>query len=367
MKITGIHIFAHELPVQDGPYRLSGCELHSINSTLVKLDTDAGLVGWGETCPVGPTYQQQHALGARAALQEIAPHLLGAPLDGIGLLHRRMDAALTGHAYAKAAIDIAAHDLLGKRHGVRVAELLGGAVTELVPSYYACSVGDPDEGARRAADKVAQGYPRIQLKVGGRPVQIDIEAVRKAHERIGDRARLAVDGNRGLTTRDTLLLSNACRDIPFVLEQPCDSLDEMLAIRPRLSHPLYIDESGADLPTVLRAAANGLCEGFGMKVTRLGGLAPSALARDICAIRCLPHTTDDSWGGDIVAAACAHLGATVRPRLMDGAWLAQPHIAGHYDPRNGIRIEKGHIPLPAAPGLGIEPDASLFGPPCMSF
>ena len=248
MKITGIQIFARGLPVRDGPYRTSGGELHCADTTIVRLDTDAGLSGWGETCPLGPTYQQQHALGARAALQEIAPRLVGTQLYGINLLHRRMDAALDGHAYAKAAIDIAAHDLLGKHHGVPVARLLGGAATGRVPSYYACSLGDPDEGARIAAEKAAQGYPRIQIKAGGRPVEIDIEAARKAHERIGGRARLAVDGNRGMTGADAVRLSNACRDIPFVLEQPCNTLDEMLAVRARLCHPLYVDESGAALP-----------------------------------------------------------------------------------------------------------------------
>ena len=346
---------------------MAGGEVRSANSTIVKLTTDAGIIGWGETCPITPTYQQQHARGARAALEEIIPHLIGMELDGINLLHQRMDAALNGHAYAKAAIDIAAYDALGKRYGLRAAQLLGGVVTERVPSYYACALGDADESARLAAEKVAEGYPRIQIKVGGREVQSDIEVVRKVYERIGDRARIAVDGNRGLTAGDALRLSVACRDIPFVLEQPCDSLDEMLSIRPRLFHPLYIDESCVDLGVALRAVGTGLCDGFGVKITRMGGLGPAALLRDICAVRHLPHTTDDNWGGDIIAAACVHLGATVQPRLMEGAWLAQPYLAQHYDAQNGIRIQGGHIALPAAPGLGVEPDESLFGAPCLAF
>ena len=362
MRIAGIHVFACQLPAQGEPYRMSGGELQCADSTIVKLVADSGLAGWGETCPLGTTYQPQHALGARAALAQIAPALVGTPLDGINLLHRRMDAALDGHAYAKAAIDIAAHDLLARHYGIRVAELLGGAATELVPSYCACSLAEPDESARMAADKAAQGYRRIQLKIGGRPVETDIEAVGKVYERIKGRAQLAVDANRGLTTGDALRLSMACRDLPFVLEQPCNSLGEMLAIRPRLCHPLYVDESGTDLATTLDIAAGNLCDGLGLKITRLGGLAPAALVRDVCAVNRLPHTTDDNWGGDIIAAACTHLGATVQPSLMLGAWLAQPHIAAHYDRRNGIRIENGYIALPEGRGLGIEPDESLFEP-----
>ena len=92
-----------------------------------------------------------------------------------------------------------------------------------------------------------------------------------------------------------------------------------------------------------------------------------AAFRDICEARSLPHTCDDSWGGDIIAAACTHIGATVNPRLLEGVWLAAPYIEGHYDPENGIRIDGGHISLPQGPGLGVVPDAAQFGAPVASF
>ncbi|MDW4548917.1 mandelate racemase/muconate lactonizing enzyme family protein [Defluviimonas sp. D31] len=367
MKITEIHVYQHDLPVRNGPYTMANAEVWALDTTLVKLVTDTGLVGWGETCPVGPTYQPHHALGARAALAEMAPGLIGAdPLTPIAL-RRRMDGLLNGHRYAKAAIDIAAYDLMGKHYGARVADLLGGAVTERVPSYYATGVGAPEEIARIAAEKVAEGYPRLQVKIGGRPVEVDIETVRKVWERVGGKVRLAVDGNRGLTTRDALRLSRECPDIPFIMEQPCNTIEEIAAIRGQLHHSVYIDENGEDLATVLRVVGQGLCDGFGMKVTRIGGLSAMATFRDICEARSMPHTCDDAWGGDIIAAACTHIGATVLPRLCEGVWLAAPYIEGHYDPENGIRIEGGHIRLPEAPGLGITPDESRFGAPVASY
>lgn len=368
MKIAEIHIFSHLLPVKGGAYRMASTEVAALDSTLVKIVTDTGLVGWGETCPVGPVYQPHHALGARAALAEMAPGLIGAdPLQPL-VLRRRMDLLLNGHRYAKAAVDIAAHDLMGKRYGVRVADLLGGAATENVPSYYATGVGEPDEIARTAAEKAAEGYPRLQVKIGGRPVEVDIAVLRKVWEAIrGTGVRLAADGNRGLPTRDALRLSRECPDIPFVMEQPCNTIEEIAAIRGQLHHGIYIDESGEDLATVVRAAGQGLCDGFGMKVTRIGGLQQMAAFRDICEARTLPHTCDDAWGGDIIAAACTHIGATVAPRLNEGVWLAQPYIDGHYDPQGGIRIEGGHIRLPAGPGLGVSPDESRLGAPVASY
>lgn len=367
MKIAELHIYAHDLPVKNAPYRMAMTEVWTLPTTLVKLVSDAGVVGWGETCPVGTTYAEMHVGGAQAALRAMGQGLIGCEVAPLALQHR-MDSLLNGHNYAKAAIDIAAHDLMGRALGVSVATILGGALTDRVPSYYSTIVGDPDETARIAAEKAAEGYPRLQIKVGGRPVEQDVATVRKVWEQVrGTGVRLAVDGNRSLTTRDTLTLSRECPDVPFVLEQPCNTIEELHRIRPQVHHAIYIDENGTSLNTVISAVGTGLVDGFGMKVTRIGGLQPMRVFRDICAARSLPHTCDDSWGGDIIAAACAHMGATVQPRFMEGAWLAQPYIEGHYDARCGVKIEGGHIRLPEGPGLGVVPDEGIFGPPLASF
>lgn len=81
----------------------------------------------------------------------------------------------------------------------------------------------------------------------------------------------------------------------------------------------------------------------------------------------MPHTCDDAWGGDIIAAACTHIGATVLPRLNEGVWLAQPYIERDYDPENGVAIKDRHIQLPSGPGLGVVPDESIFGAPVGSY
>lgn len=365
--IAEIHLYQHDLPVKNGPYTMANAQVWALDTTLVRLVSHDGVEGWGETCPVGPTYAEAHAAGARAALIQMAPDLVGSPLWPL-LLQRKMNGLLNGHNYAKAAIDIAVHDLLGKMLGVRVADLLGGAHTERVPSYYATGVGAPDEIARLAADKRDEGYPRLQVKAGGRPVEIDIETIRKVWEQIkGSGIRLAVDGNRGWTTRDALRVSRECSDIPFIMEQPCDTQEELQKIRPQVSHGIYMDENSVDLNTVIGAAGIGLVDGFGMKVTRIGGLNNMRSFRDICEARNLPHTCDDAWGGDVIAAACTHIAATVRPDLCEGAWLAAPYIDGHYDPKNGIRIEDGHIALPKTAGLGVTPNPDIFGDPVACF
>jgi L-alanine-DL-glutamate epimerase-like enolase superfamily enzyme len=366
VRIREIHIYQKDLLLNQ-PYTMAGTVLHSLDSTIVKLVCENGLVGWGETCPVGPAYQPEHALGARAALAQIAPALIGQSALTPLLLRRRMDASLNGHNQAKAAIDIALMDLIGKHHNMRVCDLLGGAIGERIPSYYALGIASPEDSARQAAEKADQGYPRLQIKCGGRSIDEDIAVVHRIWEAVGNRVRLTVDANRSLTTRDTLLLSLACREIPMVIEQPCNSMEEIASIRSQLQHPLYLDENTESVNDVLRAITLGLCDGFGFKLTRLGGLNAFVTARQICAARSLPHTCDDTHGGDIIAAACVHAGATVAPELLEGVWVGAPYYQEHYDPENGISIDHGHIELPRAPGLGISPDESRIGNLSASF
>jgi L-alanine-DL-glutamate epimerase-like enolase superfamily enzyme len=130
---------------------------------------------------------------------------------------------------------------------------------------------------------------------------------------------------------------------------------------------VYLDENTESINDVLRAISLGICDGFGFKVTRLGGLANLAAVRDICETRAMPHTCDDAWGGDIIAAACVHIGATVQPRLLEGVWIAEPYLDVHYDSENPIRVEKGRIRVPTGPGLGVTPDEGVFGEPVASF
>ena len=126
MRIKQIDIFSFELPVKGKAYTMAKASVTKLDTTIVKITADNGLVGWGETCPVGPLYAESHAKGARAALAQMAPGLLGCEVLPLSI-HRCMDDQLKGHHYARAAIDIAVYDLMGKHLNMPVASLLGGA------------------------------------------------------------------------------------------------------------------------------------------------------------------------------------------------------------------------------------------------
>ena len=339
---------------------MSSGALDKLDTTIVEVVTDKGFVGYGETCPVGSTYQPEHALGARAALSELAPHLIGADPLLTNELHRIMDSRLLGHNYAKAAIDIAAWDILGKHYGARVCDLLGGPTRERIPSYYAVNLGCADETVRTVIEKQKQGFTRIQLKVGGRDAAEDIEVIKRVFEVKRAEIEIVLDANRSWTTAQALEVAGACRELHFVIEQPCTTYEEIQQIRSLVGHPIFLDEVTVDLSLIMRSIVDGVADGFGLKNTRLGGITPTRTARDICKATRRPISCDSTWGGDITAAACVHLGATVEPELCAGVWIASPYIDQHYDAYNGIDVIDGWIDLPTEPGLGISPDSSQW-------
>lgn len=364
MKITEIRLHRHAITVAGGEYQMAISSVTALDATVVELVTDEGISGFGETTPLGPTYQEQHAGGARAAIAEIAPAVIGADPRRTGVLAHRIDGALNGHRYAKAAIDVAAWDLTARAYGERLCDVLGGARRDRVPSYYGVMPDDPASTAAAATAREAEGYRRIQVKAGGRPLATDIETVHAVADALSPTTRLLVDPNRGWTMRDTLEFSIACRDLPLVIEQPCRTYDEHRRIADKLHHPLFLDESTTDIPTITRAISEGVAQGFGMKLTRVGGLTPLRLVRDLCAEHSVPLTIDDTWGGDLTAAATVHLGATVPDHVYEGTWISHPYQEPAYRCRTPpVRPEGGTIAVPAGPGLGVIPDVDAWDPP----
>src|SRR6516164_5081074 len=146
-----VRIFAHRalLPLHEGSYRWSGGKSVSVfDSTVVGVETDSGIVGYGEVCPLGPFYLPAYAEGVRAGLKELAPHLLGLDPCELSVLNHQMDRALKGHAYVKSGIDIACWDILGQAAGLSVCALLGGRFGPSVRLYRAISQEAPEDMAR---------------------------------------------------------------------------------------------------------------------------------------------------------------------------------------------------------------------------
>jgi L-alanine-DL-glutamate epimerase-like enolase superfamily enzyme len=364
MKITRISAWQLDLPLHEGSYNWSGGKsVQVFDSTLVRIEVDEGLVGWGEVCPLGSAYLPSYAAGVRAGLSEIAPDMLGAEATELGRLNRRMDACLKGHPYVKSALDMACWDILGKAAGMPCCDLLGGRYGEDIVLYRAISQDAPEAMAARVAEYRAEGYRRFQLKVGGDPDE-DIARIRAAAEVLEPGDILVADANTGWLMHEAARVVRAVRDVDVYIEQPCLSYEECLSIRRRTDHPFILDESIDGLEPLLRGHADHAMDVVNIKISKFGGLTRARQARDLCVDLGLAMTIEDAWGGDVVTAAIAHLAHSTPEEFRFTATDFNSYVTRAYADGAPQRAG-GRMAASSAPGLGTEPREAELGSPCL--
>jgi L-alanine-DL-glutamate epimerase-like enolase superfamily enzyme len=361
MKIK--RIFAHrvELPLHEGTYKWSGGKSVSVfDTTIVGVETDTGLIGYGEVCPLGPFYLPAYAEGVRAGLRELGPHLLGFDPRELAKLNHRMDAALKGHPYVKSGIDIACWDILGQTTGLPVCVLMGGRFGESIRLYRAISQEDPEIMAKKVAGYRAAGYTRFQLKVGGDP-DTDIVRIRAVRAMLLPSDRLVADANTGWTQHEAMRVVRGVRDVDVYIEQPCLTYEECLAVRRNTDHPFVLDENVDDLGMLLRAKADLAMDVVNLKISKLGGLTKTKQARDLCVSMGIAMTLEDSWGGDITTAAIAHLAHSTPEEFRFTSTDFNSYVTVSTATGAPQRVN-GFMSASTQPGLGITPKLDVLGP-----
>ena len=313
--IDRVEVYGYDLTYAHGDYVMSsGRVVNVLPSTVVRISTRGGVEGFGESCPLGRTYLPGFGEGARAALRELAPALLGVDATNLAAVGTAMDATLRGHEYVKSPVDVACWDILGKVAGLPVAALLGGVRQAELPLYVAVPLGPPDEMAAFVERERAAGIHHFQLKLGDAPER-DRDRVAAVHAVTGSEDAIIGDANGGWRRQDAIIAARLFAGFDrFRLEQPCPTLEECLAVRRLSTLPFVLDEVITDLPTLVRAAAADAMDHVNLKIGRVGGLTKARLMRDAAVELGLTLTIEDSWGGDLVTAAVSHLAAGVRRR-----------------------------------------------------
>lgn len=360
MKISRISCYQVDLPLHEGSYKWSGGKSVDVfDSTIVEVETDGGLVGYGEVCPLGPFYLPAYADGVRAGIRELGPHLIGMNPLQLLPLNRRMDAALKGHPYVKSGIDMACWDLLGKASGKSTCDLLGGRFGEDFVLYRAISQESPDEMAAKVAGYRAEGYRRFQLKVGGDP-DVDVERIEAVSEVMEPGDRLVADANTGWLMHEAARVVRAVGDIDVYIEQPCLTYDECLSIRQRTDHPFILDESIDGVSRLLQGFADQAMDAVNIKISKFGGLTKARLARDLCIELGVAMTIEDSWGGDITTAAIAALAHSTPTEFLFTATDFNSYVTVSVAEHAPQRVH-GRMAASDRPGLGMEPRREVLG------
>lgn len=362
MKITRLSLWHVPLTSHTAYYMADGKTCDTVETVVIAVETDTGLTGWGEVCPI-PHYLPAYARGVAPALSELAPVILGGDPLGAEALMARADAWLPGHAFAKSALDIALWDITGKAAGLPLFTLLGGRRADDLPLYHSITCVAPDEMARIAREAQAGGITQFQAKLGASgDWQTDVERLFKVREAVGPGPLVYGDWNCGATTLWATRVGRAVADLDVMLEQPCATLAECAQVRGVTGLPMKLDELVHDSATLLQAHGLGIMDAVALKLSKFGGLSALRRARDLCLHLGAKMCVECTWGSDIVTAAALHLGAATSPARVLNVCDLSGYVAPRLAPDGPVR-KAGRIAPPEGPGLGIEPDRARLGAP----
>lgn len=366
MKISSIEFFEYDLSYAHGEYVMSkGRAAATQASTLVRIETDDGVEGWGETATLGGTYLPTFAGATRAALHELAPHLIGADPRKTSEIARIMNGALLGQQSAKSAIDIACWDIFGKSVGLSVAALLGGVLNETFPLYEAVPLGSPGEMVAFMRRRSEAGIRRFQLKVGNDPHD-DARRTRAVMDAASDDMLIIADSNGGWNLQAATVAVRLMQDLDIYVEQPCRGMTDCAIVRSLTSLPILMDESVVTIGDLYRAKYDVKAGSLNIKLGRVGGIGAAVTMRNAAQDLGMTFCIEDTWGGDVVSAAVAHVAASSLPEnLLHASFFndwTNEHVAG-YQPRS----QAGRGAAPPGPGLGITVDRDGLGEPTAVF
>ena len=367
MRIAGIEVFQADLPYAGGIYRLSGGRTYeSFRATIVRLTTECGLEGWGESTPFGSTFLAAHAGGVVAGLAELAPQLIGFDPRHYDRLNERMDRALLGHNHAKSPIDGACWDIAGKAFGLPVCELLGGRGDAPIPVISSIHGDTPDAMRAHVARCRDQGFMAHSIKIGADEAEggpaLDAERIKAC---LADRLPgewYQADANSGLTVEHALRLLGLLGPADIVLEAPCATIRETLALRQRTSIPIMADElvqNPADLIDLLTLDA---VDGVNIKISKQGGLTKSRQIRDLASNAGLTISVQETVGSTIAFAGLLHLAESTSRRVLRSTLDNRVMVTNQLASINAPIIDGG-VRAPAKPGLGLTVDRAALGQP----
>ena len=378
-RIERIEVFVTELPVRvqrtffSGSYDTGPAGALLGKPVFVKVHA-GGVTGCAQIRPISPGhFVADTAQSVVSAIAEVyGPHLIGADIFDIDTVSERLDLRLAGNPAARAVLDIALYDAMGKAVGLPIHKLIGGASNPLIPLEWSVSLADDVAvmiaEASRAVDEF--GIRVICLKAGGkhgwRRDVANFEAVRRG---LGDAIVIGVDPNTGWTVAETLAALQALRPMGLgYLEQPIDRRDFQGLARVRTlaaGVPLMADESLFTIHDAFALAEARAVDVFCIKLYKIGGLS---IARKIAAIAEAASIQLNCGGlavaSQFEAAASAQFCASLRPRRTFGAaeFAFGLNTVGQ-DPLvadGSFGISEGAVRVPEGPGLGVVLDEAAL-------
>ncbi len=374
MKITRLEAMVVSLPARRvHPMSFGGERLGKY--VILQVHTDEGITGLGEAT-VLPQWGGDHGryFGETppttvVLLQELfGPAIVGMDPLAIEAVHQKLARTAKGYPYAKAAIDMALHDIAGKALGVPVYQLLGGLVRPEIPIAHSLGIIELETMLQEATTAVSEGIKTIKIKIGIDPER-DVAVVREVRRAVGPGIRIVLDANQGYATPKvairTLRRLEEC-EIRYC-EQPVEGLHQMAQVAAATDIAIMADESAWNCYDVLEIARLKAADMISVYTTKPGGLVPGKKVAAVAEAAGFPCNVNGSAETGVGNAANLHLAAST-PCISESCVLPVTTLKGRDQTRlagkfylddivtEPFEYRNGCLVVPDRPGLGIELD-----------
>ncbi len=361
MKIKAVQTRPLTLPLHT-PFVTALRRTAAIETLIVQVTAEDGTSGLGEAPQVWQVTGESVA-GARACIEgPLAARLTGRDVHDTVSLLRDVRGAVAGNSSAKAAVDVAVHDLLARLHDMPLARWLGGTATA-VETDVTLAAGSADDLVNAAVTRVAEGFAVLKVKVGT-DARADVRAVTAIRDAVGPRPRIRLDANQGWTERQAItavrMLEDARADIELV-EQPvaAHDMDGLARVTAHVDTPIMADEAVYGLSDLLELIRRHAADMVNVKLAKCGGLTAGRILLEVAAAAGVGTIVGSMMESPVGVAAAASLAAaygTSATSDLDAAWWLAHRAAG------GLTYQQGDVHLSGRPGLGLDGVRELGGP-----
>lgn len=353
MKITDIRVGIVRIPLKT-PFVTALRRVDTAEDLVVKVITDDGHTGWGNAPATVVITGDSHASVASAIKDTIGPQILGMDIDDREAILQRIQHSMVHNTSAKAALDIAVHDLFGQKYHLPLYRFFGG-LRQRITSDLTISLGEPEQMVQDAQKAIQAGYTNLKLKVGV-DAALDIRRVRAIRQAAGPHIAIRLDANQGWKPKEAVRtirrMEDAGLDIELI-EQPVAASDTegLKFVTDHVDTPIMADESAFSPGDVFHLLAIRACDLINIKLMKAGGLGPASQIASMAqasGIDCMMGCMLESKIGITAAASLSAGNPAIAINDLDAADLmADDPIIG------GISYDRNELILPQAPGLGI--------------
>jgi len=357
MRISSVEIIETKIPLKH-PYKL--CKRYGnvayTYPTVVKVRTAEGMVGYGETDAWASFSTETPETVAAVLRHYIAPAILGEDATNVIKIHETMGLVMRENHMARATIDMACHDLLGKEAGMPVYRLLGGALYDSLPIMGGIGGETGEEAAEAARENRDKGYHSVMLKVGRDPVQ-DAECVFAVRDALGANYPLVLDANQGWDLASAKKFVSIVKDAkPVLFEQPlvAEDIEGMASLRRSCDIPISADESLTSFRNAQEIIRLGAADVFSVKVCKNGGIRESKRIIELAGNNGITVLFNSMLEEGVTQAASLNMALSTSNLFPFGhAYFSPLRLDADITTYSSL-IRDGRVHAPTEPGLGIE-------------